>query len=424
MGGGRALDIRVAQLIDDMREGRISHADGSLDSEALSDRIKALHGEVGDEESRVELIRLHDALMSTSERRILEQGGDPRPLQQEWRRAHLSFILAESLGEGGEVDQDKLARVNAREVAAGRLHPDEVVQIRKVDSAPEAPAGAPVQPARLKSGQIGMDDYPASALRAEEEGSVSVEFTAAASGRVEDVRVISSSGSAALDEATCRLIERRFRYEPARDSNGDPVPQRVAQTVRWELQDDERAEPDPPAGMMKSLGRGLSRLFGGKAESTPPPAPPMPPLPPPPPPPPPMASAPLDGDAPAPPALLNAYRAVILWNDERMRPRVDALVEEFRANIQAMEPREGETFRQAAEAETLRIGHWFHDNEENFLREAVSYLDDDILRGLDEIGLGGDFTRVIIDSVEESKQDLVGRMYDIREEACASRGEA
>lgn len=412
MGGGQALDSRVTQLIDDMQSGGFSHADGSLDSQALADRITALHGEVEDEESRVELIRLHDALMSTSERRILDQGGDPEPLRREWRRAHLSFILVESL-TGGEVDQAKLARVNAREVAAGRLDPDEAVQIRKVDPAPGADAGAPVQPARLKSGSIGLDDYPAKALRLEEEGSVSVEFLAAANGRVEDVRVTSSSGSPTLDEATCRLIERRFRYEPARDASGQPVPQRVAQTVRWELQDDGPAEPEAAAGMIKSLGRGLSRLFGGKAE----PAPPAPPSPPPPPP------APADAAPPEQSELERAYRAIILWDDERMRPRLDAIVEEFRANIEALEPREGETFRQAAEAETLLIGRWFHDNEEEFLREAVSYLDDDILGGLEELGLGGQFGQVIQDSIEESAAELAHRMAEIRDQALAAHGE-
>jgi protein TonB len=42
-----------------------------------------------------------------------------------------------------------------------------------------------------------------------------------------------SSGHSELDSTTCRLIEQRFRYEPARDSEGRPVPQVVGWAQRW-----------------------------------------------------------------------------------------------------------------------------------------------------------------------------------------------
>jgi TonB family protein len=405
-GGGIDLDRRVTALIEDLQEHRISRPDGSFDPEALAERIVALHGEVGDEESRVELIKLYDALMSTSDNGLIAEGRDPGPLREVWRRTHLSFILAESLTEGGEVDADKLARVNAREIAAGRLHPDETVRIQKVDQAPAAEPGEPVEPARLRSGSIGHDDYPPGALRRGDQGAVSVEFTAAANGRVEDVKVVRSSGSADLDEATCRIIERRFRYAPARDARGEPVPQKVAQTVRWQLDEEDGPAPEPPAGRLKSMTRGLSRLFGGGGSKAPAAEP---------------AAAPEESEPAAeePSALERAYRALFLWEEERMEPRIDALVEELRLRLAALEDEPDESFRPAAERETLLVARRFEEDQEAFLREAVSYLDDEIIQGLKAMGVDQQFHGVIFEALNDARGKLAGRLSEARDAACA-----
>jgi periplasmic protein TonB len=89
--------------------------------------------------------------------------------------------------------------------------------------------------AQRVSGRIDNGDYPRSALRGGLEGSVSVRFTVDADGAVSDCRVTRSSGHAELDETTCRLIERRFRYRPARDYAGRPVPEVVSRTFDWLL---------------------------------------------------------------------------------------------------------------------------------------------------------------------------------------------
>jgi hypothetical protein len=285
-----ALDSRVTALLDDMQAGRLSLPDGSLDCDTLNDRIKALHPKLEDEESRVELLGLHDALMRTSDKRLVEQGRDPEPLREEWRRTHLSFLLAESLTDG-EVDQAKLARVQAREVAAGRLHPDEAIQIRRVDPQP-----------------------------------------------------------------------------------GEPV---------------------TPTGLVGKAARGWSRLFGGGSAA---PAP---------------AQAPPEDPATA--ALERAYRAIILWNDEKMQPRLDALVENFRVRLDYLEP--GQDPRAAAENETLEIGRWFEENERGFLAEAVSYLDDDLLERLKTLGVDGQFGSVIFNAIDEARAELARRLGEAREAA-------
>jgi len=58
---------------------------------------------------------------------------------------------------------------------------------------------------------------------------------AGAAGSVRNCRIIESNAGPELEETTCRLIERRFRYEPARDVQGRPVPETISRTFDWML---------------------------------------------------------------------------------------------------------------------------------------------------------------------------------------------
>ncbi len=87
-----------------------------------------------------------------------------------------------------------------------------------------------------RSGIIsGRTDYPRAARRAGIEGSVAVQFTVRPDGSVSDCEVLRSSANAELDATTCRLIEERFRYEPARDAQGRPTTEVVRRTFEWML---------------------------------------------------------------------------------------------------------------------------------------------------------------------------------------------
>jgi protein TonB len=68
-----------------------------------------------------------------------------------------------------------------------------------------------------------QDAYPAQALRAGAEGRASVLLSVSPTGKVTDCRIVSGTGNAALDAATCRLAIRNGRFEPARDAAGNPV---------------------------------------------------------------------------------------------------------------------------------------------------------------------------------------------------------
>jgi protein TonB len=109
---------------------------------------------------------------------------------------------------------------------------------------PPAPPPAPPTPPRLRSGSISDADYPASAFRAEAEGTAQVEIDVGPNGRVTGCTVSQSSGNSALDSTTCSLITRRFRYAPA-TRNGAPVAARVTQQVTWVLPPDYYAQFAP-----------------------------------------------------------------------------------------------------------------------------------------------------------------------------------
>jgi TonB family protein len=86
------------------------------------------------------------------------------------------------------------------------------------------------------------DDYPAEALRAEEEGSVGARLQVSREGRVEGCTVVQSSGSASLDSATCRLLVARARFTPARDQRGRRTTDTVPVRIVWRI---PPPEPDP-----------------------------------------------------------------------------------------------------------------------------------------------------------------------------------
>lgn len=105
---------------------------------------------------------------------------------------------------------------------------------------PPPPPAPPkkVEPARAKANlasYVSNDDYPAAALRAEDEGTTRFRLTVAPDGRVSACTVTQSSGSRVLDAATCRIMQRRARFTPARDSDGNPTGDTVRSAIRWEL---------------------------------------------------------------------------------------------------------------------------------------------------------------------------------------------
>lgn len=93
------------------------------------------------------------------------------------------------------------------------------------------------------AGAFAAEDYPAEALGRGEQGRTVALLTVDASGAPTGCAIETSSGSAALDAATCRIACGRVRYRPARDSEGRPIASSTTLPVRWVLPDaDKRPE--------------------------------------------------------------------------------------------------------------------------------------------------------------------------------------
>ena len=76
-------------------------------------------------------------------------------------------------------------------------------------------------------------DIPRSVWNADTRGRVVVRFTVGADGRAYDCHIRQTSGHPQLDAITCRLIEQRFRFEPARDTDGRAVPNPYGWVQEW-----------------------------------------------------------------------------------------------------------------------------------------------------------------------------------------------
>lgn len=79
------------------------------------------------------------------------------------------------------------------------------------------------------------NDYPVSALHNLEQGATGFALTVDRRGRVAACLVTEPSGSTDLDEATCRLVADRARFQPATDGKGRAVEGAYSSRVHWVL---------------------------------------------------------------------------------------------------------------------------------------------------------------------------------------------
>jgi periplasmic protein TonB len=116
--------------------------------------------------------------------------------------------------------------------------PGPLVRLDPPAPPPSPPPPRKVEPARARANlasYVSDADYPASAIRAEEQGITAFRLEVGSDGRVRDCTVTGSSGSSALDSATCRLMKQRAKFTPARDSSGSATSDTVSSRIRWIL---------------------------------------------------------------------------------------------------------------------------------------------------------------------------------------------
>lgn len=151
------------------------------------------------------------------------------------------------------VSPPPIVRVNTPPppVSSVNTAPPPIITPRAVPAPPAPPAPPPpppppppaqkVESARARgnlAALISDADYPPSAQRAGEEGTTGFALNIGPDGRVTGCNVTSSSGSSALDQATCRILQRRARFTPARDSNGQPTADTYRARITWQLKDE------------------------------------------------------------------------------------------------------------------------------------------------------------------------------------------
>lgn len=88
-------------------------------------------------------------------------------------------------------------------------------------------------------------DYPARAMREEREGTTGFRLSYDASGLPQKCDIVSSSGHADLDAATCDLTMSRARFQPGKDRAGKPVGGTYTNRIRWGI------PAGPPTGYGK-----------------------------------------------------------------------------------------------------------------------------------------------------------------------------
>ena len=105
------------------------------------------------------------------------------------------------------------------------------------------------KPPKHIHGKITNADYPEAAKAAGAQGGLWVQYTVMTTGRVTNCRVRRSSGNALLDSTTCRLIQERFVFRPAKDERGRPVQADLVEEHSWIMSEKdpppETEEPDP-----------------------------------------------------------------------------------------------------------------------------------------------------------------------------------
>ena len=95
------------------------------------------------------------------------------------------------------------------------------------------PVGA--RPKNDPGAWLSNNDYRPVWIRKELTGLATFRLEIAANGRVTGCTVTGSTGHGELDAATCRLVSKRARFEPARGGNGEAVAGSYTGSVLWQL---------------------------------------------------------------------------------------------------------------------------------------------------------------------------------------------
>jgi TonB family protein len=138
-----------------------------------------------------------------------------------------------------------------------------------IQAADTAPSATPPHPANNPASWVSVADYPAEAVQKHQEGAVTFAVSVDSAGKVTNCKTTASSGSPALDAATCSLVSTRAQFTPARDESGKPVIGTYSSRIRWVYPTIAAAPPSspslPPIDLPSSAGQktGAAQLWVG-----------------------------------------------------------------------------------------------------------------------------------------------------------------
>lgn len=99
----------------------------------------------------------------------------------------------------------------------------------------DPPKFKPVAPQARNGDWVTNNDYRSSWITRQWEGTAAFRLSIGADGKVKDCVITRSTGFDALDKATCTLVSRRAKFDPAKNDRGEAVGGSFSSAVRWQI---------------------------------------------------------------------------------------------------------------------------------------------------------------------------------------------
>lgn len=102
------------------------------------------------------------------------------------------------------------------------------------------------------------DDYPENLLMDGVQGSVGVVIDVDSQGLATNCRIVETSGTDGLDQATCKALRKRAKFKPALSHTGAAMASLTYWRVNWQIVDDYRYSTgglSPPASSSMSIAQ-------------------------------------------------------------------------------------------------------------------------------------------------------------------------
>jgi TonB family protein len=195
-------------------------------------------GKIGEERALLVHGAQRLAPISDAEKKALEESDEggapftPEPIGQA-REAAAAWL---ELGKGLRSDLVLETGPMDKPLAALRECSWDTVKSWGLDVQQQKTLSRHLQPKRDSRTWLSPADYPLAMVRGGQQGIVNYRLLVDAAGKPTACHIQTSTRPKDFDEAVCRAIMKRAKFEPALDAQGKPVPSFWRQTVRFRLE--------------------------------------------------------------------------------------------------------------------------------------------------------------------------------------------